>query len=401
MKTDEQIEIDKRDSLIYIARSIKAYTRAETFAVRDVNTFPYCIADGKEKEVRERYNKSNKDNSTIPKHPPVVIGIPSEGAVERRNERVKKAKEELKKITDEKEISIFKNTVLANAAKLSVHISPTKMRVIGKEVLKTEAGECSSFASHAFNTLIDYLPEGTPFHVVAHDDGYGGTHNYALLNFKGRNVTFEEIERQKNNIIIVDAWALALGYNKTNGIFTLDNYPFIPMMKNLRILYQGTCTGDELQSSLTQVTEKIIEIDDELIKAFNALADAHHGAMIFEAKLLEKNDMINKLRDNLLEKYDLLIELNKKSTLTDEEILEQKRARDYIEQNKPTLEQYENIKDAFQKVLLRSESTIREWEDAIFGQPEELHNFRKAQSTLESLLEDLNQENRENTNLGL
>ncbi|WED42678.1 hypothetical protein [Legionella cardiaca] len=103
-------------------------------------------------------------------------------------------------------------------------------------VTETKMGECHTFAQLAAEHLLKVAEEQKlpiDIKIVSHKDGRG-SHTFLLVNH------YNEDLNDLSNCLIVDPWAYVMGYTDTQGIFTLDNYPYPNMTTNLLCCYNST-----------------------------------------------------------------------------------------------------------------------------------------------------------------
>lgn len=105
-----------------------------------------------------------------------------------------------------------------------------------KNVKKAKAGECHTFAQLAAQYLLSEMEVGRikaeNIKIVSHPDKLG-SHTFVLLGHNSDDLS------DLSNCTLIDPWAAAMGYTKTNGIFNIDNYPYPSMVTNLISVYES------------------------------------------------------------------------------------------------------------------------------------------------------------------
>lgn len=127
------------------------------------------------------------------------------------------------------------------------------------QVKKMQMGACHTFAQLAADELLSLIDQGKlgPMHIkiVSHKGGLG-SHTFLLINHNSEDLT------NLSGALIVDPWAVAMGYRNTYGIFTTTNYPYPGMTSKLECSYdnqapvasskQETSLGQELSLALSR-----------------------------------------------------------------------------------------------------------------------------------------------------
>ncbi|KTD36040.1 hypothetical protein Lnau_1024 [Legionella nautarum] len=119
------------------------------------------------------------------------------------------------------------------------------------QVKKMQMGACHTFAQLAADELLSLIEQGklSPMHIkiVSHKEGLG-SHTFLLINHNSDDLT------DLSGALIVDPWAVAMGYRDTYGIFTTTNYPYLAMTTKLECSYdnQAPVVSNQQESSLVQ-----------------------------------------------------------------------------------------------------------------------------------------------------
>jgi hypothetical protein len=126
------------------------------------------------------------------------------------------------------------------------HYSRKNIRETAKKVRTYKKGECHSFAQLAVEQLLSKMElKEIPFDtvkIVSHTDpdDFSSSHTYVLLGYKGEDYTPEKLVDTMGTFLIVDLWAVAMGHDTTQGIFTLVEYPYKSMLDNLECVYDSS-----------------------------------------------------------------------------------------------------------------------------------------------------------------
>ncbi|CEK10575.1 hypothetical protein [Legionella hackeliae] len=142
-----------------------------------------------------------------------------------------------------------------------------------KKVKSMKMGECHTLAQlgaeHLLSKIESGLLAGASIKMVTHEDNRG-SHTFLLLNHTG---DLSDLSK----CIIVDPWAYSMGYTDTQGIFTIDNYPFPGMTTKLKCCYDSWDDNVHLSrkynreigpQSQTNVEEEKMKINPEDAKGF-------------------------------------------------------------------------------------------------------------------------------------
>lgn len=136
----------------------------------------------------------------------------------------------------EKSKKMYIGPTIIGMAGASDDYSRQLIKSTAKVVEKTKMGECHTFAQLAAEHLLKLVESkelsGVDVKIVSHDAKLG-SHTFLLINHTG---DLSDLSK----CLIVDPWAYAMGYTATNGIFTMDNYPYPGMTTNLQCCYNST-----------------------------------------------------------------------------------------------------------------------------------------------------------------
>lgn len=142
---------------------------------------------------------------------------------------------------------------LGGAALLKGRFSRDYIKTTAKTVRETKAGECHSLAQLAADHLLSKMKSGqmTPrlLQIVTANDGTG-SHTFTVLAYTNSDLT--------EPCLIIDLWAAALGYDTTQGVFTIDDYPFLDMLKNLTSHYDNKDYLEELKKPTATASAAIV-----------------------------------------------------------------------------------------------------------------------------------------------
>lgn len=122
------------------------------------------------------------------------------------------------------------------------HYDRNLIKKTAKVVEQTKMGEChtlAQLAAECFFSLNDKKQLNINVKMVCHEAQLG-SHTFLLVNHN------ELLLDDLSNCLIIDPWAYAMGYTETEGIFTIDNYPYPAMTTNLVCCYDSR--GVEHQS---------------------------------------------------------------------------------------------------------------------------------------------------------
>ncbi|BCA96450.1 hypothetical protein TUM19329_28110 [Legionella antarctica] len=129
----------------------------------------------------------------------------------------------------------FSGEIIIGMAGASDNYTRKLITSTAKVVRKTKMGECHSFAQLAAEHLLTQAEQkklNLDIKIVSHDAQLG-SHTFLLINH------YTDDLYDLSNCIIVDPWAYSMGYRDTQGIFTIDNYPFPSMTTNLTCCYNS------------------------------------------------------------------------------------------------------------------------------------------------------------------
>lgn len=105
-----------------------------------------------------------------------------------------------------------------------------------KNVRATKEGACHTFAQLAADDLLTAMEKGVletmPIKLVSHKDALG-SHTFLLV---GQSDDLTDLSQ----CLIVDPWAVAMGYTSTGGVFSQENYPYPHMTDKLECVYDST-----------------------------------------------------------------------------------------------------------------------------------------------------------------
>ena len=110
-------------------------------------------------------------------------------------------------------------------------------------VKEARAGECHTFAQFATDHLLTLIETGIMkdenIKIVTSERGRS-SHTFLLI---GHN---EDDLNDLSKCLIIDPWAVTMGYDKTHGIFTGDDYPYPNMLSKLKCVYESARDKDHL-----------------------------------------------------------------------------------------------------------------------------------------------------------
>jgi hypothetical protein len=159
---------------------------------------------------------------------------------------------------------VFRDKVLENAKKyyhgpqiigmgMGAHIVYNRENIAktAATVRQMKRGACHNFAQLAVDDLLtsveqDKLTPPPNIKMVSHKASLG-SHTFLLLDHQSDDLT------DLSNCLIIDPWAVAMGYNDTYGVFTKENYPYLAMTSNLECCYDS----QKQEQSLEKIVQKI------------------------------------------------------------------------------------------------------------------------------------------------
>jgi hypothetical protein len=222
------------------------------FGVRDAITFFGCIP-GVNTDVKDIKNKFHEQ-------PPNVLAV---------LERCRKAEEAISTDRDFRKLGPRKGQGIENPLTHKEVLVKESMEKTAEVVQSDKAGVCHTLAQFAFVNLMkeckldgrsydEVAPSLIPsIRIVAHNPPSdlsskklraAGTHNFVIVGFdEEKELTYYNLERMKDEILIVDPWYFALGNNGEEwgyGVYTWDEYP-------KGFLHNLSCTYDN-QKPFTQ-----------------------------------------------------------------------------------------------------------------------------------------------------
>ncbi len=115
-----------------------------------------------------------------------------------------------------------------------------------KKVVQTKMGECHTFAQLAADRLLEQIEKGQlniALKMVVHQAQLG-SHTFLLVNHTGEL-------NDLSHCLIIDPWAYVMGYSGTEGIFTLDNYPYLSMTTQLQCCYDSFNPSEEYEKAVS------------------------------------------------------------------------------------------------------------------------------------------------------
>ncbi|STY19083.1 Uncharacterised protein [Legionella quateirensis] len=294
-------------------------TKCDTsdFGVRDAITFFGCIP-GVNTNVTDIKNKFHEQ-------PPHVLKV---------IERCRKAEEAIQEDRDYKKQGPRKGQGIEHPLTHKEVLVRESMEKTAQVVQSDKAGVCHTLAQFAFVNLMkectlngrafdDGDPSEIPsIRIVAHNPQSNGanarlraagTHNFIIVGFDDDyDLTYEQIEEEKENILIIDPWYFALGNEGSkwgHGIYTWDEYPK-GFLHNLSCTYdnQKPFTQEDLEAarelSQTQRKEsfKAIKMDWQSVKQVKTLEESLNT---MKAKLANLEDEYMTLSDDSGDDWDL------------------------------------------------------------------------------------------------
>lgn len=164
---------------------------------------------------------------------------------------------------------------------------------IAEQLKETREGNCQSFASLALIQLIDaHSNKDIPFmpiKMVQHD-----THTFLLINHKSDDLD------DLSDCLIIDPWAVTMGYDDTSGIFTKDNYPYPWMLNNLTTSYDNWKFKD--QGRVIKAINAYFKANNLEIRA-DPQGICHGLAAVFCQYALENKEAeFNEILENIVQK---------------------------------------------------------------------------------------------------
>lgn len=287
------------------------------FGVRDAITFFGCIP-GVNANVTDIKNKFHEQ-------PPHVLKV---------IERCRKAEETIEEDKDYKKQGPRKGQGIEHPLTHKEVLVRESMEKTAQVVQSDKAGVCHTLAQFAFvNLMKECTMEGRAFddvepseipsiRIVAHNPQSNtgnarlraaGTHNFIIVGLNEDNdLTYEQLEEEKDNFLIIDPWYFALG-NEGNqwghGIYTWDEYPK-GFLHNLSCTYdnQNPFTQDDLEAarelSQNQKKEsfKVFKMDWHTTKQVKILEESLNS---MKAKLANLEDEYVTLSDDSEDDWDL------------------------------------------------------------------------------------------------
>ncbi|MFT4059435.1 MAG: hypothetical protein QM652_07795 [Legionella sp.] len=188
------------------------------------------------------------------------------------------------------------------------------------KVKELQMGACHTFAQLAADHLLKLMDEGKlprmPLKLVSHKENLY-SHTFLLYGHQSDDLT------DLSQCLIIDPWAVAMGYNSTYGIFTEENYPYPEMTTKLECCFDSVTPSAESKksNSLNQ------ELSTALLRGsfFSTSNQNRNGEKLSSHQQIAvsfitnlKNHTHHGVKKELMEK---LIESIKKGTLTPEDSL--------------------------------------------------------------------------------
>lgn len=133
--------------------------------------------------------------------------------------------------------SVVQPVGLAGAALLNGKLTRRGIHSTAQKVSETKAGECHTLAQLAADHLLKKM-EAKEIHprslnIVTYENSLY-SHTFVVLGY------LNGVTHPDEPCLIIDLWAAALGYDKTQGVFTFDDYPYPDMLSPLRVIYDNS-----------------------------------------------------------------------------------------------------------------------------------------------------------------
>ena len=124
-----------------------------------------------------------------------------------------------------------------------------KLKIRAAQIALESAAECRDFATIAYAKLLEILPANIRILMMS-----DGLHNFVIVGYEGAipggKLSLEDLDKQKDNIILVDLWLLAMAEDTESwGVYTLDRYR--PRDVVLKVTFDSQPTPESLKSFLT------------------------------------------------------------------------------------------------------------------------------------------------------
>ncbi|ARG96863.1 hypothetical protein [Legionella micdadei] len=133
------------------------------------------------------------------------------------------------------------------------------------KVKTMKMGACHTFAQLAADHLLTLMDEGKlpkmGIKIVSHNQSLG-SHTFLLVGHKSDDLT------DLSNCLIVDPWAVAMGYGQTYGIFTEENYPYPGMTTNLECCYDSEAPVVSIKKASSASQSLSQELSSALARGF-------------------------------------------------------------------------------------------------------------------------------------
>lgn len=236
-----------------IKRVMEEKCDTSNFGIRDAFTFAGCIPN-----INQQVTDKSKKYTDQPKN---VLDV---------FERCRKAEKAIENDRDPFKLGPRKGQGIKHPITHAEILVKESMEKTAAVVQSDKAGVCHTLAQFAFVNLMrecqlsgrsydDWHHSNLPsIRIVAHNPASDDpskklrsatTHNFVIVGFDStEELNYENLEKMKDQILIVDPWYFALG-NKSEsgfGVYTMDEYP-AGFLKNL------SCTYDN-QKPYTQQT---------------------------------------------------------------------------------------------------------------------------------------------------
>lgn len=133
------------------------------------------------------------------------------------------------------------------------------MAATASKVRERKIGVCHELAQLGADHLLKQMDANiiprSSIKVVSHDAGYGGSHTFLLLDHTG---DLSDLSK----CVIVDPWAVTMGFIDTQGVYTSSNYPYKAMTKNLKLVFEVDAQGNEVANTAEKVATKVVPLEE-------------------------------------------------------------------------------------------------------------------------------------------
>lgn len=129
------------------------------------------------------------------------------------------------------------------------------MAVTADKVRERKIGVCHELAQLGADHLLKQMDAGviprSSLKIVSHKAGFGGTHTFLLLDHSG---DLSDLSK----CVIVDPWAVTMGFVDKQGVYTSSNYPYKGMTKNLKLVFEVDIQGNEIAHTAEKAAVNVV-----------------------------------------------------------------------------------------------------------------------------------------------